>query len=280
MLALCCFQALNEVDGHARSGDIAGLKFMKTITTIFVFAIMMTCASVHASDFDDLDKAPEGAHRGQMLAGASIFIGAPFGNMIDAENSFLKNTTYTFANETTKLIQVTHLAFGLGLFYEYMPIDYIGARAKFRRSIIVQTSNFGPDYKNWREYLYTDYSLLFGFTIHATTRKKWDIALTPFVGYAFYEAEALPVASRIVPGFTGDTKRTGGGLAYGVELNFIFYFTGGFFLSLGTEWVRNTVKVSAFDITNPQTFQKYKAKSSSDIDTIGFILSAGYAFTN
>ncbi len=241
-----------------------------------------------ATQFDELDKPPEGAHKGQMLLGGFVSVGVPFGSCIDAESQFLKGSTYTFPNGTVKQVQVSHLAFGLGLSFEYMPFDYVGARAKLRQSSIVQRSNFGPDYENFRGSLYKDVSLYVGPAFHTTVRKRWDFTLMPAIGYAFGVYHASPVGSKILVdtstgnGVTGETKRNVNGLTYGAELNCTIYFSGGLFMSLGGEWVRNSLNFGkAFDVTNPQTGKKYFNDGSSGIiDSYCFILTAGYAFSN
>lgn len=260
-----------------------GNGFMKgivSIITVLIVAFSLRAAS--AAEFEELELPPEGSHRGQILLGFFSAIGIPRGDLIDAESDFLADTTYQFDNETTKLIEVSHLTFGVGLMFEYMPIDYVGLRVKLRRSMIVQRSNFGPDYKNWREFLYTDYSGYFGVAIHATTRERWDFTLTPLIGYATYEYNATPVGAQIITGYSGDTKRTGSGITYGVELNMTMYFSGGFFLAAGFEWIRNPISFSGeYELANPQTEASYlEGSTSGTIDSFCFIITAGYAFYN
>jgi hypothetical protein len=64
---------------------------------------------VHATHFEELDKPPEGAHKGQIHLGAFESIGVPYGRILDAENDFVRNSTYTFLSSlTTKKIMVRH----------------------------------------------------------------------------------------------------------------------------------------------------------------------------
>ncbi len=234
-----------------------------------------------AIDFDELDLPPTGAHEGQMLLGFYVTAGFAGGSVIDAENDFLDGSTYTFPNETTKLIEAAHLPLSFGLSFEYMPFDYFGVRTKLRRTYIIQRSTFGPDYENQRESLYTDYSLLFGITFHATTRRQWDFTLTPMAGYAFYRYNATPIGEKLITGYSGNMNRSGSGIIYGMELNCTIYFSGGLFLSFGYEWMRNPVSFSRFNLVNPQTNVSYnEGETSGIIDTHSLAITAGYAFSN
>jgi hypothetical protein len=245
-------------------------------------------SSVYASEFDELDKPPEGAHQGQMILGGSISIGMPVGNAIDAEKNFLKGSTYTNSNEITKLIEVSYLCFGFGLSFEYMPIDYVGAKAKIKRTVIIEKTNFGSDFENFRGTLYQDVAFYAGPSFHATTRKTWDFTLTPVIGYAIAKYDAVPAAHKILQNASGDkitgqTKKSANNFTFGMELNCTIYFTGGLFVSLGADWTRNNPKFSsAFNITNPQQPEKVylNGKTSAIIDSLNIVLSSGYAFAN
>lgn len=253
--------------------------FLITLACFFVFF----CQYAYSTEFDELDKPPEGAHQGQMLLGAFISVGIPKGNTIKAEEDFVKNSTYTFPNETTKLIEVSHLSFGIGVSYEYMPMDYLGAKAKIRRTYVVQQSNFGTEYKNWRGYLYRDFSFYIGPSFHATSRTTWDFTLTPVIGYAFAQYEAATVASQIVTGFSGNNKRDSKGFSFGAELNCTIYFSGGLFISLGGEWLRNSLSFGkSFTLTNPFNpgANYLDGKKSGTLDSYSFIITSGYAFSN
>ncbi len=257
---------------------------MKKIAIIFLCALMLILTNVlYAVEFDELDKPPEGAHKGQMLLGAFLSIGIPQGDIIDAEEEFLEDTTHTFENETVKLVEVSHLTFGFGISFEYMPFDRIGVKTKFRRTVVVQKTNFGSEYKNWRGYLYRDYSLYLGPSIHATYRKSWDFTLTPTIGYAYGRFAATPVGRKTIAGsYPGETRKDAQGLSYGAELNFTAYLSRGIFISIGFEWLRNSITLdSAADVTNPQTGVEYfDGKSSGNIDSYSIIITSGYAFSN
>jgi hypothetical protein len=246
-----------------------------------VFILLLT-RPLFAIDFDELDLPPAGAHEGQMLLGAFVTAGMARGDIIDAENDFVDKSTYTFENETTKLLEVAHLPLSFGISFEYMPIDYVGLKARLRRAFVVQRSTFGPDYENWRETLYSDYSFLVGVSLHATNRVRWDFTLTPLAGYSIYSFTATPVAGQILSGYSGKMKREGSGFVYGAELNCTIYFSGGLFLAMGYEWMRSPVEFSEpFDLVNPQTGTRYMDGSSGgQIETHSFILTAGYAFSN
>lgn len=257
-------------------------------------ALVLASTALFAADFDELDKPPEGAHRGQMLLGAFFSIGLPFGSCIDAENAFVKGSHHTLDKDevTAKLFEVSHLFFGLGLSFEYMPFDHVGAKIRFKRNSVVQKTNFGPDYENRREYLYKDLSIYLGPSFHLTTRKRWDFTLTPMIGYASAVYHAAPVPTRILVsddeppvGMSGENERNFSSLSYGAELNCTIYFSGGLFVSFGCDWTRlNCAFGKPFDITNPQdspTSRVYlNGGTSGVIDAAAFILTAGYAFSN
>lgn len=235
---------------------------------------------LYAIDFDELDLPPAGAHGGQMLFGFFVTAGFAGGPIINAEDNFVHNSTHTFENEITKLVELAHLPLSFGLSYEYMPIDYFGVRGKLRRIWVIQRSTFGSEYENVREILYSDYSFLIAIAVHATNRKQWDFSLAPIIGYSLYRYKAVPVASQLLENVSGENRK-GNGLVYGVELNTIIYFSGGLFISLGYEWMRNPVKYSeAMNLTNPQTNAVYADTSNGYIDTNSFVLTVGYAFSN
>ncbi len=258
----------------------------KLIITIFISLLALFPYKAYSTEFDELDKPPEGAHKGQMLLGFFVSIGVPGGDLIDAENDFLENSSYTFENDIIKALEVSHLSFSLGLSYEYMPFDHFGAAARLRRTNIIQRTNFGANYENWKGFLYRDYSIYIGPSVHATTRKRWDFILTPLIGYCFAKYAATPVADKIISYdagvlYTGEKRKSSQGLSYGAELNCTIYFSGGLYISIGGEWIRNSLKFdSAFDLTNPQTNGKYYSSTSGNIDSLNAVIAAGYTFSN
>lgn len=264
---------------------------------IAIIALMILAPlSAFAVHFEELDKPPEGAHEGQMLLGAFASIGVPYGTIIGAENSFVRYSTYTFMdNLVTKRFLLQHLSFSYGLFYEYMPVDHLGIKVKMRRSTIVQRSQFGTDYQNWTKMLYHDYSFFLGPSIHFTTRKQWDFSFTPLVGYALGNYIAAPIARRLVYNFSTITRndiifwyaarrsKQASNIVVGGEFNLLIYFSGGFMLSFGSEWTMNMLKFHGkFYMMNPQLphFWFFANRDSSNLHSICFILSAGYAFSN
>jgi hypothetical protein len=246
------------------------------ILTLFLLLPLPLCAI----DFDELDLPPAGAHGGQMLLGFFVTAGFAGGPLISAEEDFIQNSTYTFENETTKLIELAHLPLSFGVNYEYMPIDYVGIRGRIRRTWVIQRSTFGSDYENKRGTLYSDYSLLLAIAVHATNRKQWDFSFAPIIGYSFFRYTAASVPAKLFDNLSSK-NRTGSGFVYGVELNAIVYFSGGLFISLGYEWMRNPVAYSdAVNLTNPQTGAGYADTSGGHIDTNSVIITVGYAFSN
>ncbi len=257
--------------------------FMK-VRIILILFFLLTVSSLFASQFEELDKPPEGAHEGQMLLGGFMSIGFPFGSTIDAENNFVKNNAYQFEdNEITKELLVTHLSYDFGLSFEYMPIDHIGAKLKLKRVIIVQRTRFGSDFQNWNETLYTNYSILLGPSFHLTTRKTWDVTFTPVLGYSLAKYKAAPIVRELrEDNITGSSSRDVNGLTYGAELNLTIYFSGGLFLSLGTDLNCYPLKFSpSLDLANSSTAIPNTMNSSSGkLNTMNLILSFGYAFSN
>lgn len=266
------------------------MKFLPAVILILLCAI-----PAGGVRFDELDKPPEGAHRGQILLGAYATVGVPYGTIIGAEHGFVRNSTYTFSdNLVTKKIMLRHLSFSYGIMFEYMPIDHLGLKVKLRRSTIVQTTIFGSQYQNWSRMLYGDFTFAFGPSIHVTTRRQWDIAITPFGGYSVGEYSAAPIAKELVYSFRSPTvtelifgyagkrdKRVNSPIL-GTELNLTFYFSGGFFLSLGTEWSMNFMEFSGnYYLMNTQTnLWFFGNRKSTQLHSISFMLSGGYAFLN
>lgn len=256
----------------------------KLLITIFALLLCHQAFS-QSSQFEELDKPPEGAHQGQVLLGGFVSLGLPYGDLIDGEEDFVKNNTYTFdESEITKELKLTHLSYDFGLSFEYMPIDYIGLKTKFKRVIIVQRTRFGSEFQNWSETLYSNYSFLLGPSFHLTNRKQWDVTLTPVIGYAIAEYEATPIAAELVAGYKGNRKRDVNGITYGAELNLTIYFSGGLYLTLGADWnkypIRFSPGYSLSQTVGSEEVTYLDGKNSGSIQTINLTIAAGYAFYN
>lgn len=261
----------------------------KNVYLTFIALLLAGSTSLYSSQFEELDKPPEGAHEGQMLLGGFFSIGMPYGDAINGEKDFVKDNTYTFEDsQITKELVVNHLSYDFGIFFEYMPIDYVGVKTKLRRSVVVQRTAFGSDYRNWNENLYENYSLVLGPSFHLTARKIWDVTLTPEIGYAIAQYHATPVAAKLIDSATynnnSNRNRDVNGIFYGAELGLAIYFSGGFYLSLGTEWTKYSFSFSpAYNLSqtiNSKTYTYLDGSSSTTMQTINFIVSAGYAFSN
>lgn len=263
--------------------------------TLTVILLMAAVSYVHAAQFEELDKPPEGAHKGQMLLGIFATIGVPYGTIIDAENKYIKNSTYTFFNNfITKKIMLQHLTFSYGLFYEYMPVDYFGLKVKAKRSSVIQRSQFGAEYENWTRLTYSDYSFFLGPSIHFTSRRMWDISLTPLAGYALGKYVATPIAAHLIYSLSIPTmnqlvffynakrEKQAYNWVIGGEFNISMYFTGGFYMAFSFDWTMNMLEFdSKFYINNMQTYAWFfPNKSSSYLHSVCFMLSVGYAFSN
>ena len=135
-----------------------------------IFIILFLLSTIqfsYGSIIEELDEPPEGAHEGQITLGLYLSFGYPIGSAITAEESFLDNSAYTFTDSgTTKALWVSHLAFSFGLTFEYMPIDYLGIRARYRQSMVIQRTLFGSEYDNTSETLLNNYALMVGPSIH------------------------------------------------------------------------------------------------------------------
>lgn len=253
---------------------------MRYCKSIILLAVVLIPICAYTIDFDELDLPPAGVHRGQMLLGFFSTAGFAGGSIIDAENDFIKNSTFTFENETTKLIELSHLPLSIGIFFEYIPIDYIGVQCKLRRSWVIQRTTFGTEYANRRETLFANYAMLFSLSFHATNRKQWDVSISPIIGYSLYSMHAAPVAEALIEN-TASEKREGKSVAYGIEACATAYFSGGLFITAGYEWLKYSIKFSeSFNITNDQTGALYANFQEGDIFTHSIIIIVGYAFSN
>lgn len=249
---------------------------------IIILLLLTALSPVSGSKFEELDKPPEGAHKGQMLLGAVVGIGIPFGDMISNERNFLKGEVYTFDGiETTKELTVTHLSYDYGINFEYMPLDYIGAKTKMKGITVVQRTLFGSNYQNWNESIFRSFLFTAGPSFHLTNRKMWDITLSPFLGYFIGKYSATPIAGILLKDtYSGSMKRDVNGLAYGADLSFVAYFSGGLYISCGIEWTGYSLGFSpAYNLThNEKTYMN--GKNSGSLQTGNLIISAGYAFDN
>lgn len=252
---------------------------MKNILLITISYLLLT-VSLTASQFEELDKPPEGAHEGQMMLGGFVSLGYPYGDLISAEKNFTKGDSYQFENGVIKEFLVTHLSYDFGLSFEYMPMDNVGVKTKLKRVIVVQRTLFGSNYQNWSKTLYSNYSLLLGPSFHLTTRKLWDVTLTPVIGYTYAKYHAAPIEAELnSSNITGSRNRNVNGITYGAELNCTLYFSGGLYISLGADWNRYPLKFSpAINLSNSSNSNTLD-KSSGNLDTINFALSAGYTFS-
>ena len=236
-----------------------------------------------ASKFDELDKPPEGAHKGQMFLGAFFSLGGVFGEIIDAEHRFVRGTIYEFTDSNTiKKMWVDHLAFSVGIGFEYMYIDHMGVKIKLKKTIVIQRTIFGSDYKNWTETYFDDYAINVGPTFHVTNRKQWDFTFTPVIGVSFGELSVTPIAGKLIDGYYGNRHKSITGFTFGGEFNFTAYFSGGLFISLGFDYTVNLLEFnSPFHLTNPGTNRVFfQNRDSTYLHMLSFILSAGYAFSN
>ena len=259
---------------------------MKGIIQFILIVALISPAALFASKFEELDKPPEGAHKGQMFLGAYVSMGYPFGDIFNSEQDFVDNTIYEFTESGIyKELWISHLAFTFGLSFEYMPMDYIGVKSKLRRMVVVQRTMFGSEFRNWSEAIYEEYSLLLGPSFHLTNRKQWDVTFTPVVGYALATFHPTPVVAELKDDdYSGLESKTVNNITTGAELNFTAYFSGGLFISLGFDWIMTFMNFgSAYDVNytdENSVVHTYSTGSSSNFHSLSFIISAGYAFSN
>jgi hypothetical protein len=252
---------------------------------IIILLTFFSANSIMASEFEELDKPPEGAYKGQMLLGGFVCAGIPFGELITAEDDFLAGNIYELSSGTWKELIVNHLAFDMGISFEYMPIDHLGAKGRLRYTSIVQRTAFGRENENWNERLFRLFSITLGPSFHLTKRKQWDITLTPELGYGLGSYEPTPIAARLIENYDNTGAVDISCFFFASELNLTIYFSGGLFMSLGAEY---TYYPLSFSISNPLTQpppdtgngKTYTADSGGSLQTISLNISVGYAFLN
>ena len=256
---------------------------------IIILLTVFSTTSIMASEFEELDKPPEGAHEGQMLLGGFVSAGLPFGDLITAEDDFLIGNWYILSSETMKELIVNHLAFDFGISFEYMPIDHVGVKSKLRYTSVVQRTAFGSENENWNQGLFSCYSILLGPSFHLTVRKQWDVIFTPELGYGFGQYEATPIASQLVGNYNNGGAKDISCLIFGSELTLTIYFSGGVYMSLGTEYTYYPISFSpSYSLTQPLdnatnangNGRTYSAGTGGSLQTVNLTISVGYAFSN
>jgi hypothetical protein len=114
------------------------------------------------------------------------------------------------------------------------------------------------------------------------------------IGYALGTYTATPVGATLIRTteplsehqitffYNAKSKQQAYNLVVGGEFNISMFFTGGFLLSFGFDWIMNMLKFKDyFYINNIQTgLWFFPYKKSSYVHSVSFILSAGYAFSN
>lgn len=255
---------------------------MKKKTFICIIIINLSFSLLAKTNFDELDRLPQGAHKGQIMVTGFVIKGWPLGKIVGAEQNYLDGFSYTFSNGTTKLIMVDHMSLAAGVQGEYMPIDHLGVKGGLERYVVSQRSIFGSDYKNWQGSLYRDFTLFVGPTLHATTRKQWDFVLAPFFGFSYATYDPIPVLYQIYEEYHTIEEQSQIYFSFGTELSFQAYFSGGPMISLGCVYNWRIVKLDkAINLTNPYKFTTYfDGETKGIIHSIDIIFSAGYAFDN
>ncbi len=254
---------------------------MRAISAL-VFILFQSSSLFALTRFEDLDKNPVGAYGGQVFFGASIGLGIPTGSAIEAEDSFIDGTTYTFTGqETTRTVVVSHLNYSVSLFSEYMFIDHLGARLTVDRNMVIQRTHFGKNYKNESFPLYQDISLMLGPAYHVTVREPWDVLISPQIGVAFAQYTPAPCADELFTGFSQPKTFDQTIFVYGAALHGVYYFNNGVFISAGVTYTHIDLSYDSFDRTTPEPQQNFNGgKSRSTLGLFRFLLSSGYALYN
>ena len=254
---------------------------MMKIIYIITITILVMGVSV-ASQFDELDKAPEGAHRGQMVMSVYTGMGTVIGTMKESEDSFLTGSTYTFTeSDVTKMLMVNYLIFKFGLSFEYMPMDHIGIKILINNTKLAQRTIFGSQYQNWSKNLHNEYTGLLGASYHLTSRKPWDLSSTLYAGYSMGTFSPSPIAGELMTTLTADSSKSTSGAVVGLDLSFTAYFSGGAIMSLSTGWFYHIISLdSPVSQINPVTTDSYSNTVAQPFHDISVNLSIGYAFSN
>ena len=234
------------------------------------------------SQFDELDKVPEGAHEGQMLLVGYTAMGTIFGDMKNSEDNFLFGSTYTFIeSDVTKMLMVNYLTFKFGVTFEYMPIDHLGVLISLNNNKIIERTIFGSQYQNWSSTLLNEYSALLGASYHLTNRKPWDLTATLWGGYSMGKFSPSPIGKILLTSFSGESQKSTSAFIVGGELNFIGYFSRGTMFSLGGGWFYHILSTDAVILqTNPVTTKPYSSSLAQPFHDISIKLAVGYAFSN
>lgn len=246
---------------------------------ILILTLFLNINLPAISSLENIDKDPLGAYRGQILIGALFSIGIPFGSAIDSEEEFIDKTTYTFEEQQiTKTVVINHLNYSAYVFGEYIFYDHIGVRLNIGHNNVLQRTNFGKNYKNYSSSLYNDISVLAGPSFHLTVRKRWDVIFIPQLGYSFASYTPAPSANNLFDSFEQNTTFTDSSIVWGSQLEGVYYFTNGFFLSTGLAFTYQTLTLKPFDRIQPSPSKEFNNNSSEvNLSLLKFYVSVGYA---
>ncbi|MBN2433788.1 MAG: hypothetical protein JXK07_00825 [Spirochaetes bacterium] len=248
--------------------------------SLILYFIIFLNTNLHAiSRLDDIDKDPIGAYQGQILLGAFFSIGIPFGSAIDSEKEFIDKTTYTFEEQQiTKTVVINHLNYSVYIFGEYIFYDHIGLRLNIGHNNVLQRTNFGKNYKNYSNSLYNDISILVGPSFHLTVRKKWDVVLIPQIGYSFASYAPAPSANDLFDSFDQKTTFTDSSIVWGSQIEGVYYFSNGFFLTTGLAFTYQSLSLKPFSRTQPPPSKEFNDNSSEvNLSLFKIYVSVGYA---
>jgi hypothetical protein len=258
---------------------------MKYTQLVIIFLLMP--GIIFASKLDDLDKAPEGAHRNQMLLGAFLNIGSTLGDLINSVSEFIADNVIEMSQSGIfKKFMVSHITFAAGISFEWMPIDHMGLKFKARYSSVLQRTLFGTENENWSATLFQDISFNLGVVGHLTNRKMWDVSLAPLFGYSLAwftptVVASIPEISNNIDGYSNNVSTMMiHNFIMGAELAFTLFFKGGFYFSIGFEWIMNFLFFESTPDVSQTSGTYFSGKTQSFNHALTCYISVGYAFDN
>ncbi len=254
---------------------------MRNNKILFIAVTLLFPLLTGIARLEDLDKSPIGAYKGQILFGATLAFGFPFGALVNSEEDFADGTVYTFQEaEVTKTVALNHFSSSFSLFGEYVFRDHFGARVLLARNTIVQRSAFGKDLNNQNKVLFSDFSVALAPVYHLTVRKKYDVAFAPFAGLSVGTLNEAPVVAALFDE-VGQKKAEQAAFVYGLDVSGIYYFASGFFITGGINLSFRSLKTDSFSRLTPLPEAEYNGDNDNAL--LGNVLvyfGGGYALYN
>lgn len=264
-----------------KNRDTISIIIMRSDKILHLLVLLFLPLIMGIARLEDLDKSPVGAYKGQILFGANVAFGFPFGPAIAAEEDFAEGCIYTFPEaEVTKTLALNHFMSSMTVFSEYVFRDHFGARFMLSKNTVVQRSAFGKDLSNENRVLYDDIALCLAPVYHLTVRQNYDLALAPFAGVSFGKFTRAPVMSALFEEM--EEKTTSQSVfVYGLDISGIYYFNGGFFINAGLNFSMKGLKTESCTRLKPAPEATYNSGSKDVfLNTLVFYIGGGYALYN